>query len=283
MRRLLTYSLLLFTVLSFAQAKQGKDKYLDKGNTEFRDNNYVNAEADYRVSQSNSPTAASGAYNLGNAIYRQGQTTEAAYAYGEAIRKANTKQQKHMAYHNFGNVLMKQKDYQGAVEAYKNALRNDPTDDESRYNLAVAKKMLKNNPPKDDKKDKDKNKDKDKDQPKPNKDNKSQKPENDKGDNKDKGSEGDSKDKGQDKSQEGDSKDKAEGDSKEKSQGDSKDKSENESKQNNGKPKPQQGNSPSKQQMENLLDAMNNEEKKTQNKVKAQKARVKEGKQEKDW
>jgi hypothetical protein len=64
---------------------------------------------------------------------------------------------------------MKEKNYTQAVEAYKNALRNNPNDDQSRYNFALAKKMLKENPPKDDKKDKKKDKKdekKDKDQDK---------------------------------------------------------------------------------------------------------------------
>ena len=87
------------------------------------------------------------AYNLGNAIYRQKQPGEAANAYLNAIKNARTKQQKHMAYHNLGNVMMKEKNYQGAVEAYKNALRNNPADEETRYNFALAKKMLKDNPP----------------------------------------------------------------------------------------------------------------------------------------
>jgi cytochrome c-type biogenesis protein CcmH/NrfG len=51
---------------------------------------------------------------------------------------------------------MNEKDYTQAVEAYKNALRNDPSDEETRYNYALAKKMLKENPPKDDKKKDDK-------------------------------------------------------------------------------------------------------------------------------
>lgn len=266
MRRLFTYSLLLFTVLSFAQAK--KDKALSTGNDQFIDNDYVDAEASYRISGSNSPTKSSSAYNLGNAIYRQNQNAEAAYAYGKAIKNATTKQQKHMAYHNLGNVMMKEKDYQGAVEAYKNALRNDPTDDKTRYNLALAKEMLKNNPPPppkpDDKKDNKDNKDQ-------KKDNKSQQP--NKPDDKKGNGDKDNKDKGKD-----DSKDKK-GDQKDKG-----DKGEPEDKQNNGEPKPEAGQNPSKQRMENLLDAMNNEEKKVQDKIQGKRVRVRPGqRQEKDW
>jgi len=280
MRRLFTYSLLLFSVLSFAQAKKGKDKDLAKGNSEFMDNDYINAEANYRISQSKLPTQATATYNMGNAIYRMNHNVEAAYAYGLAIKNATTKQQKHMAYHNFGNVLMKDKNYQGAVEAYKNALRNDPTDEESRYNLAVAKDMLKKNPPPPPPKDKNKDKN-DK-----NKDNKSQQPNNGGGKDdknqppKDKG---DGKDDKKDKDDKGDNKDKGDkGDQKDKDQGDKGD-NKDQGDQKGGQPKPEAGQNPSKQRMENLLDAMNNEEKKVQDKIQAKKVKVRTTKQEKDW
>lgn len=267
MRRLFTYGLLLFTVLSFAQAKPKKDKYQEQGNEQFGRRNYVEAEADYRMSKSKT-SKPSAAYNMGNAIYRQGQSAEAAYAYLESIKSAGTKQQKHMAYHNLGNIFMNEKNYQLAVEAYKNALRNNPADDQTRYNYALAKEMLKNNPPppppppQNDTNKKDQNKD-----------NKQQQPNNGGGGNQnDKGSDGDQKDKN-DKGKGDQKKDGDEGEPKD--DGDQKDK---------GAPKPEAGPSPSKQRMENLLDAMNNEEKKIQEKVNGRKVKVRpNNNQAKDW
>ena len=144
---------------------------------------------------------------------------------------------------------MNEKDYTQAVEAYKNALRNDPTDEESRYNYALAKKMLKDNPPKDDKK-KDDKKDKDK-----------------KDDKKD--GEKDKKEKDKDKDKKDDKGDQ--------------DKQKNDPKQDEkGDPKPQPGGI-SKERLENLLNAVNKEEKKVQDKVNAQKVQGKPVKTEKDW
>ena len=161
------------------------------------------------------------------------------------MKTARTREEKHQALHNIGNTLMKDKDYAGAVEAYKNALRNNPADEETRYNYALAKKMLKDNPPKkDDKKDKDK-KDKDKDKDK----------KDDKKDGKDK------------------DKDKKDGD---------KNKDKQDKNQDQGQPKPQPGGI-SKQRLENLLDAVNNEEKKIQDKVNKQKVQANPKKAEKDW
>lgn len=251
MKKLLLYSFLL---LSFAIQAQEKDKDLPKGNDSFAEKKYDEAEADYRISESKNPKKSIASYNLGNAVYRQNQAEEAKYHYAKALKNSKTREEKHQAFHNIGNTLMKNKDYANAVEAYKNALRNNPADEETRYNYALAKQMLKDNPPK---KDGDKNKDKNEDK---------------KDENKDKNKDKDKKD---DKKDEKDKdKDKKEGD-KDKDQKDKND-------PKNGKPQPQPGGI-SKQRVENLLDAVNNEEKKVQDKVNKQKVQANPKKAEKDW
>lgn len=282
MKGLVTYSLLLCSLVAFSQEKEKgkKDEYLSKGNKEFSKKEYVEAEADYRISQSKNPTNPQSMYNLGNAIYRQGKPSEAMYAYFDAIEKAETKKDKHRAYHNLGNMFMEQKDYQTAVEAYRNALRNDPYDEETRYNFALAKEMLKNNPPQNQNQNEDKNdenkdqnkdqndKNQDKNQSGDNKDDKNKKPE-------DKGNDP-KKDKGDDQKDKGGKEDKDKQD----------DKGQNkpgDGQQGDQDQKPQQA-SPSKQRMENLLDAMNNEEKKVQDKINAEKVKgVPRNREEKDW
>ena len=234
---------------------QEKDKNLPEANAEYAQNKFVDAEANYRISNSKFPNRSVATYNLGNTIYRQNQDGEAKLANAKAIEKSKTRPQKHKAFHNLGNVFMKEKDYTQAVAAYKNALRNDPSDEETRYNYALAKKLLKENPPKDDK-----NKDKDK----KDKDNKNDKKDGEKDKKDDKG------DKDKDKKDDKGDKDKKDGE-------DKKDKPKEE-----GEPKPAPGGI-SKQRLESLLDAVNNEEKKIQNKVNAQKVKGKPTKTEKDW
>ena len=253
MRNFILYILLAF---SFAVSAQEKDKTLPKANDEYAEKKFVDAEANYRISHSKFPKKAAALYNLGNAIYKQNQNSEAKFAYAKAIKNTKSRAEKHGAFHNLGNVLMKEKNYSEAVEAYKDALRNKPSDEETRYNYALAKKMLKENPPKDDK-NKDKNKDK-KDDKKDdeNKDKKDDKKDGDKDKKDDKGKD---KDKPKDKPGENDKK-----------PGDK------------GQPKPAPGGI-SKQRLENLLDAVNNEEKKVQEKVNAQKVKGKPVKTEKDW
>jgi tetratricopeptide (TPR) repeat protein len=247
------FILYMILMLSFAVSAQEKDKTLPKANEEYSEKKFVEAEANYRISNSKFSKRTVAPYNLGNAIYRQNQMTEAKFAYGKAIKNIKSRPQKHKVYHNLGNVFMKEKNYSAAVEAYKNALRNNPADEETRYNYALAKKKLKENPPKgDDKKDKDKDKDKNKK------------------DDKDKDKKDDKKD--------GD-KDKKDDQGKDKPS----DKGKNDNKPGDqGQPKPTPGGI-SKQRLENLLDAVNNEEKKIQEKVNAQKAKGKPVQTEKDW
>lgn len=227
---------------------QEKDKTLPKANEEYAQKEFVEAEANYRISHSKFPKRIVAPFNLGNAIYKQNQAAEAKFAYATALANTKSRVQKHKVFHNLGNVFMKEKNYTNAVEAYKNALRNKPSDEETRYNYALAKKMLKDNPPPKDDKNKDKDKDKKDDKKDGEKDKKDDKNEKDKKDDK--------------------------GD-KDKDKKDEKPKDE-------GKPKPMPGGI-SKQRLENLLDAVNNEEKKIQDKVNAQKVKGKPVQTEKDW
>lgn len=239
----ITVALVLFvTSILFGQ---NKDQNLYDGTSAFESKEYVKSESNLRVSQSNNADKKAVAnYNLGNSIYRQNQPSEAKYKFESAVEVAKTKEEKHKAFHNLGNAFMLEKNYQGAVDAYKNALRNNPQDDETRYNFALAKKKLKENPPKKDK-NKDKNKDKDKkDQDQKDKDKKDQ----------------DKKD------------DKKEGDDK-KDKGD-------EDKKEQPNPKPSGAN---KQQIENLLNAVNNSEQKIQDKINAKKVKASPVTNEKDW
>ena len=241
--------LYILLTLSLAVSAQEKDKTMPKANEEYSEKKFAEAEANYRISNSKFPKRTVAPFNLGNSIYKQNQNAEAKFAYAKAIENTKSRTQKHKIYHNLGNVFMNEKNYTNAVEAYKNALRNNPSDEETRYNYALAKKKLKENPPKDDK-NKDKKDDK-KDGEKEKKDDQNKK---DKDKEDDKG-----KDKPADKGENKDDKPKDE-----------------------GKPKPMPGGI-SKQRLESMLDAVNNEEKKVQDKVNQQKVKANPKKAEKDW
>ena len=248
MRKILYIVLLLNSILLFGQEK---DKNLYNGNQLFKEKKYADAEADFRVTESKkSPKKATAGYNLGNSVYRQNQQGEAQIKYIQALEHAKTKEEKHRIYHNLGNTFMLDKNYEAAAEAYKNALRNNPNDEETRYNYALAKRKKKDNPPpKDNKKDNKGGGGQDKKpQPENNK--------NDKGNDK----KDQDKNKGEDKKE-----DKGDGEKKE-------DKNDN--------PKPSGAD---KQRIDNILDAVNNAEKKVQDKVNAKKVKARPVSNEKDW
>ncbi len=87
-------------------------------------------------------------YNLGNTIYKNKKYIEAITNYKNAAQTAKNNAQKHKAFHNLGNAYMQDKNYKSAVESYKNALKANSKDEKTRYNLALAKKLLKKYPPK---------------------------------------------------------------------------------------------------------------------------------------
>lgn len=256
MNKIVYIVVLLISSVLFSQEK---DKNLYNGNQSFAQKNYTNAEADYRVTESKkSPKKAVAGYNLGNSIYRQNQPGEAQIKYIQALESAKTKNEKHRLYHNLGNTFMLDKNYEAAAEAYKNALRNNPHDEETRYNYALAKKKKKENPPpKNNKKDNKGGGGQDnKPQPK-NKDGKNNKG-NDKKDS--------DKDNQKNQNKEGDKqKDKGNGDKKE---------------DKNESPRPSGAD---KQRIDNILDAVNNAEKKVQDKVNAKKIKARPVSNEKDW
>ncbi|WP_422083023.1 tetratricopeptide repeat protein [Ulvibacterium sp.] len=276
MKDIWVYLFLVLGVFSFAQEDQQMDesaltesKNLTwEANKELSENNFITAEVDYRKAISKSSKNVAAPYNLGNAYYNKETYSEAFGRFKQAGEIAENKPDKHRAYHNMGNVFMKRKDYQKAVEAYKEALRNVPTDEETRYNLALAKELLKK-----EQEQNDQNED-NKDQQDQNQDNK------DEGDNKEENKDQEQKDQ-EDKGDQGDEKkeDNKEGDG---------DQKEEQKKQPNQGEKPEEQKQPrpsqlSKQQIQNLLEAMQNEEKKVQEKIDAKKVKGAKVKNEKDW
>lgn len=122
------------------------NKLLRSAEDNLSDNDFASAEASYREAVAKSPDNVKAKYNMANMYYGKEKPSQAASRLIQASRVAETKEDKHKIYHNLGNSFMVQKRYKEAVEAYKNALRNNPKDEETRYNYALAKKMMEENP-----------------------------------------------------------------------------------------------------------------------------------------
>ena len=140
------------------------------GNKHYNQLNFTEAEIAYKKALSKNPNYTKAAYNLGNAIYQQNRDKEAVAQFELAEKTTTEKIRKSENFHNKGNAFMEQKQYEKAINAYKNALRNNAKDDETRYNLALAKSLLKKQQNKKNQKNKDKKGNKDKKNDKKDKD-----------------------------------------------------------------------------------------------------------------
>lgn len=134
--------LLLLTAISVSAQKAERD-YIRKGNRAYKDSTYVNAEVNYRKAIDVNPKSAISMYNLGNTLMQQNKLQEAMEQFVAATKMEKDKGNLAQIYHNMGVIFQSGKDYAKAVEAYKESLRNNPKDNETRYNLALAQKMLK--------------------------------------------------------------------------------------------------------------------------------------------
>ena len=248
MKNSLTFCLFISMLISVNIYSQSENyaKFYNKGNNLF-DSNFEEAEKNYRIAIDDSSNDLRAAYNLSNKYYKEGLYDEAISRQIQATILASNKSEKHSAFHNLGNSFMKKEMCSDAILAYKNALRNNPDDDETRYNLALAKKCEEDQ-------DNENNNDQD------NENNNDQENENDDQDNENNDQENKSNDKN------------------------NKENQNNNQEGNDEKNKPKkQSPKLSSQQIKNLLKATENAEKKVQAKVNENK---KEGKiviSEKDW
>ena len=141
LRYISLFVLLMGTVSAWSQ-KAERD-YIRKGNRFYRDSVYVDAEINYRKALDANSQSTTSMYNLGNSLLFQNKIKEALEQYVNASKMETDKPDLAQIYHNMGVIFQSQKDYARAIEAYKESLRNNPKDDETRYNLVLAQKMLK--------------------------------------------------------------------------------------------------------------------------------------------
>jgi Ca-activated chloride channel family protein len=131
--------LALFTLNVFSQAER---KFVRRGNRQYENKKYQEAEIQYRKALEKSPGSIAADYNLGNSLYRQKQFDAAAQRYKELSGKQKDDQIQNSDYYNLGNALYKSGKYQECVDAYKNALRKMPGDMDAKHNLQLAMKKL---------------------------------------------------------------------------------------------------------------------------------------------
>ena len=239
------YSILMiftFTGIIFPQSTRS---LVNDGVELYHKGKINDAEVNFKKGLTNSPKNLEANFNLGDAFYKNQRYDEAIDAFQKSLMLSNDKKFKSKIYHNIGNSYLKQKKFDESIEAYKNALKLNPNDEQTKYNLSYAlqqKKDNKNN------KNKDKNKN-DKDKNDPNKD----KNKNDKDKN---------------------------NHNKDKNNPQNKDKNDPQKNQKQNPAKDKQ-NKISKEQAKQILQALMNNEKELQKKLRKKKGKV--VKPEKDW
>jgi Ca-activated chloride channel family protein len=246
---------LIVLILFMAQAPvlfaQKEKSDIRKGNQLYQEQKYKEAEESYRNSVAKKEQSVEGNFNLGDAMYKEKNYKDAQAQFNKIAESSTDKNVTAKAYHNLGNSLLESKKLEESIDAYKKSLINNPKDDQTRYNLAYAQKMLQ----------------KKKDQDKKNQQNKNQ-------NNKDQ----DKKDQ-QNKDQNKKDQDKKDQDKKDQQNKDQQNKDQDKKDQQNG----QQPDKISKQDAERMLEALNNDEKQTQDKLKNKKLKGAKMNITKDW
>lgn len=141
----LRYLLFVCAAFSFlgVTAQKSYREHLRSGNRLYADSLYDKAEVEYRKALELDPNGSQALFNLGNALLYQDKAQEAMDQYVMAEKRENEKGNLAQIHHNMGVICQASKDYARAVEYYKQALRENSTDHETRYNLALAMKQLK--------------------------------------------------------------------------------------------------------------------------------------------
>lgn len=165
---IITLLLIAGSVMAFAQNER---KFIRQGNrlykkavensdsTKIDSVNFAKAEIDYRKALDKKPGDFKSQFNIGNSLFKQKKWSESSSQY-QQILESTSKEEKGKAWFNYGNSMLAQQKLDESISAYKNALRNTPRDLEAKYNLEFARKMKQKQQQQ--QKNQDKNKDKDK-------------------------------------------------------------------------------------------------------------------------
>jgi Ca-activated chloride channel homolog len=142
MKSLYTFGILILCLSSAATA-QSVRSHIGDGNNLYKDQKFADAEAEYRKSLEKDNQVMQGYFDLGDALYKQQRYDEAAQNYQNALTKTTDSNIGAQLHHNIGNAHVEKKEYEEGIDEYKRSLKLNPADEETKYNLAYAEQMLK--------------------------------------------------------------------------------------------------------------------------------------------
>lgn len=125
---------------------QKEKKYIRQGNNEYSREQFDESEIAYRKAlehDADSSNQYKASFNLGDALYKQEKLKEAINEFSMLAANQKNKEDLSKIYHNLGNAYLMSGEIENSIDAYKNALRNNPGDLETKYNLAYAQYLLK--------------------------------------------------------------------------------------------------------------------------------------------
>ena len=134
-------TLILLTVVVSAAA-QNERKVIRQGMKEYEAGNFSEAEVQFRKATDMNQQSFEAEYNTGAALYGQEKYEETMKQFETLVDRAQNSETTAHVWHNMGNSLLEAQQYAPAIEAYKNSLRLNPSDMDTKYNLAYAKKKL---------------------------------------------------------------------------------------------------------------------------------------------
>ncbi|MEJ2615785.1 MAG: tetratricopeptide repeat protein, partial [Ignavibacteriaceae bacterium] len=115
----------------------------NKGVDLYKEGKFADSEVNFKKGSMKEPKNFETNFNLGDAYYKQGRYDDAIKSYQSALTESESPEQKAKVYHNIGNSLLKDKKIKPSIEAYKNSLKLNPTDEDTKYNLSYALSLLK--------------------------------------------------------------------------------------------------------------------------------------------
>ena len=139
----LTYLLLFMAGTVPAIAQQSPKKAIAEGNKLYQSGAFEEAAKEYEAVANNPEWTGIATYNRANALFKQKKYKEAAELYNNLAQLESTPGKKAEVYHNLGNSLLKSNELEKSIKAYEQALRLNPQSEDTRYNLAYAKQLLK--------------------------------------------------------------------------------------------------------------------------------------------
>lgn len=156
--------IVLILVTTVPLAGQKEKKYTRQGNRDYSDTNFTDSEILYRRAIDVDPSFNKAVFNLGDALYKQEKYEEAVKSFEDLSQKGLDKEELAGSYYNLGNSLLKAGKIEESIGAYKNALRNNPGNMEAKYNLAYAQDLLREQQQQNKDQEQDQNKDQQNDQ-----------------------------------------------------------------------------------------------------------------------